>query len=444
MNLNIPNNYTVNKNYLYYKDINLTELAKTHNTPLRVHDPAMLGKNFSFLKEVVQHVLKSEGIEASKYECGYAIKANQHKRLVSEGIRHTDFIEASSYNDLCILEKELARNKSKYIVCHGFKTNDTPFFNKIIQLAEDGYAIVPITDSVHELNAFAERNTPLEIGIRITSPVKKDNHFINERFGITVEEIDTCLDILNNSNNLRLTTLHMHVANTILDIQKRIQQYDTIFSNYMRLLDHGHPIQKLNIGGGLPTRSAAGDEFFATYFKLLVKSLISHLSSIDTFPTLQNESGRFLVEETQFLILKVLIEKKNNADFSWYVLNGSAINLLPEIHIDSSKVFEIIPTDGYASKEKLQKVKCAGITCDPEDYFSHSESTLPALSSFSGFLTIPNTGAYQESLLGSARSYPGHCLIDQPIELVLDSGNIEQYNSEPNLLKTLGYHGNES
>lgn len=441
MQQSLPRNYYNKNGQLFFGELNLTELAEKYDTPLRVNAPQILKENHSFLVDIVKNQLAQNNIDASKFECGYAMKANQHQRLVSEAAKHADFLEASSQNDLRIAEIVLRNQKDKKIICHGFKTKDTGYFEKIIELSQKGYNIVPIIDSIEELNAFCDSDQELEVGVRITAPVSHKGQRISERFGITVEEFKQNLNKLTNSNNLKLTTLHMHVANTIKEINTRIVDFSELLSCYSFALSNGLEIKYINFGSGLPSRAFTGASFYSDYYQKLIEAIMQTHPEVDKFPAIQSECGRFLAEETQLLILKILTEKEYNSDFSWYILNGSAINLVPETHIDPTKKFQLLPTDGLSAKTPKTAAICGGITCDPEDYFDSEIVQLPTYNSFSNYVVIPNTGAYQESLQTSVRNQPGHCLIEGPIDVTLDKDGIDVIEVVPTngILKALGY-----
>lgn len=431
----LPRNYEDRDGVLFYKGHNLTELAEKYKTPLRIKDPMVLVDNYAFLRELVDQEMDRVGLTKDKFATGYAIKANQDAKLVSLACENTDFLEVSSANDLILIRKIGHCTKDKLIVCHGFKTKQTKFFTEIVEMINDGFNILPILDSVDEIEDFISLNQDIKVGIRVASRIVHNNNLITERFGITLDEILENVPAIQNSK-LDLSMLSIHVGGTIRDVKQRLSAMESVFKAYKKI-NSQISIPAISIGGGLPSRSETDSEVYKSYFREVIKRLLED-TTIDEFPVIYNESGRFFAAETQLLVLEVLLEKSNNSGFDWYVLNGSSINLIPEKHLDSNYTKTIIPANGRKRNTKL--VLFAGITCDPEDYYVDNFVEMPILQSNDRlFVVIPDTGAYQESLSGSGRNNPGHCLIDDAKSIVLENNSFVEQDIDINFPRNLGY-----
>jgi|GEM_PF-5096790 len=434
------NTFSARKGELFFDELKLIDIVEEHGTPLKINAEGQLQKNHSFLCSVAKRAASNTSYPENKYMCGYAIKANQHQRFVSEALIHTDFIEASSRYDLQLLTEGAAIGKEDLIVCHGFKTEATEYFKLLLKLHADGYNILPVVDSLEELDSFIKTKQHLRIGLRITSFTDREGQQVAERFGISIENIPEALERIQQCEHIELDMLHMHVANTFNDVNQRVNDLQNLFKTYTIARTKGLCVRYINVGGGLPSRSQVNEDFYLHYFTALFRQIIKEGDINNNVPILMNECGRFLVEESQFHILSVLLEKDNNADFTWYIMNGSSLNILPELHLDPQKKFPLIPLDGLDTTV-TKPVKCVGITCDPEDFFNSEDILLPTLQSFSGYVAIPYTGAYQESLIGAARNFPGHCLIRQPKELIITrSGECTVVqNDDFDIFASLGY-----
>jgi len=433
----LPRGFSLRDNTLWFRGIDILRLVNAHQSPLRINFPELLIENYTFLTKTVQEVLKSQELSENKFLCGYAIKANQNYDLVVNAAKHTSFLEVSSKNYLDIIEQVKTELGTKMIICHGFKPASTSYFKKIVAMHKKGFTIIPVINSVTELYDFGSLDLKMSIGVRISAKVSFGGSKLPDRFGLTLHEIQQHFAYLTQHKTLSLTMLHMHVANTISDIPQRIQDFDDLFTVYEMMIKAEMKINYICTGGGLPERSYTPDYFYTEYYQKLIFR-INQLTTAEYFPILLSESGRFLATETQFVVLKVIAEKNSNDDFSWYVLNGSAINLIPETVLDGNKHFPILPVNFIDRPSKT--VICSGATCDQADFFHTQKINLPQIDkNDSLFVTIPGTGAYQESLLGSSRNTPGHCLIEATNELTITASGICSRTTKNDFLQTLGY-----
>lgn len=439
MSEKLPRNYTRVDGTLKFTTHDLTAAAQTYGTPLRITIPDILKENYDYLKKVVGDTFEKNNITANKFKCGYAIKANQRSELVQCAADSSAFLEVSSEKDLDIIVALGDKVVDKTIVCHGFKLPDTAYFERILQLLDRGYHLLPIIDSITELRAYLNCNIKLAVGIRLAAKIDVNGELINDRFGVLLEDLKQCLHTILDSGNIKVDMLHMHVPGTMQTVTHQFSHFSDLFTCYELFNSENYTITHLNFGGGLPTRAYTKTVMYENFYTKIINKVKSIHADETQFPVILTESGRYLAEETQCIILKVLDKKNAAVGTDWYILNGSAINLIPEAFLDKDKIFQLLPT--YTNSTSTTNCYCAGITCDPEDFFSNVPLNLPNLNQEQElYVVIPNTGAYQESLTSAARGFPGHCMIDNAKDVIAKNDElIPTFISSENFLNYLGY-----
>ncbi|MFA7194599.1 MAG: arginine decarboxylase, partial [Candidatus Neomarinimicrobiota bacterium] len=166
-------------------------------------------------------------------------------------------------------------------------------------------------------------------------------------------------------------------------------------------------------------------------------------------PDIFTEFGKYTVGEAGAIIFKVLEQKKQNDTETWYIINNSLMNTIPDAWSIHEK-FILLPLNKW--KNDYQRVNIGGISCDSSDYYNsedlNQEILLPRYAEkdkeplYIGFF---HTGAYQDSISG----YGGikHCLIPSPKHVIIDrddKGNFTHYvyrdqQSAQDMFKILGY-----
>ena len=166
-------------------------------------------------------------------------------------------------------------------------------------------------------------------------------------------------------------------------------------------------------------------------------------------PNIFTEFGKYTVGEAGAIIFKVLEQKKQNDTESWYIINNSLMNTIPDAWSIHEK-FILLPINKW--DREYQRVNIGGISCDHSDYYNsdelNQEVMLPQYESHEDeplYLGFFHTGAYQDAISG----YGGikHCLIPSPKHVIIDrdeKGNIVDYvyrneQSAEEMFKLLGY-----
>jgi len=167
-------------------------------------------------------------------------------------------------------------------------------------------------------------------------------------------------------------------------------------------------------------------------------------------PDIFTEFGRYTVGEAGAIIFEVLEQKLQNDTETWYIINNSLMNTIPDAWSIHEK-FILLPVNKW--DHEYGRVNIGGISCDHSDYYNsedlNQEVLLPRYDNKDKaplYLGFFHTGAYQDSISG----YGGikHCLIPAPKHVIIDRdarGNIidhvyREEQSVAEMFNILGYN----
>lgn len=234
---------SVKDNVLYYKNINLYQLAQKYDSPLEVAYLDMISEKIIKLKDLFKRSIEKYNYKG-EYNYAYATKANYYCEVVATACKNVKFIETSSSYDINIIIKlaELNIIDSTYtIICNGFKNEK--YIDNIVKLLKMGIKVIPIIENYKEVEYLINTNEKMEVGIRYNSDFDsrliknnfKDEDEFDNRFGFEENEIYKVAKKIKKSNNLTLKVFHFHFGGIISDISNYIKGYSNIFRIYCLL-----------------------------------------------------------------------------------------------------------------------------------------------------------------------------------------------------------------
>lgn len=198
------------------------------------------------------------------------------------------------------------------------------------------------------------------------------------------------------------------------------------------ILKEHESLKYFDFGGGLPVKYSLTYHFnYGELVEKIVKTVdeMSKHYGIEP-PELIGEHGRFTVADHSFYIYKIDFIKEDN-DKYWYIINGSLMNMTPDIW-GKQQDFIILPINLLGNS--CLPVCLGGETCDPDDrYFLQDKNVkmfMPEIKKGQElYIAIFSIGAYQEIISGIGGVH--HCLIPEGNELVIyknKKGKIKFYN----------------
>ena len=282
--------------------------------------------------KVLRDTLDTIKKEVSKYEnfhVHYAIKANANPKVLK-------VIREAGLGADCVSGGEVRAS-----VEAGFPNDKIVFAgvgktDKEINYALDHDIFCFNVESVPELEIINElaaaKGKVAQVAFRINPNVGAHTHanittgLAENKFGISMEDMDTVIEMTQNMKNIKFLGLHFHIGSQILEMDDFVALCNRINELQEKLAKHHIICDLINVGGGLgidyghpnhlPIPNFA--DYFATYHKFL------HLQPGQE---LHFELGRAVVGQCGSLISKVTYVKQGtNKQFA--ILDAGMTDLI--------------------------------------------------------------------------------------------------------------------
>jgi arginine decarboxylase len=440
---------------LTFHGISLKYLIKKYGTPFRFIYLPKIGDQIKKARNLFNKAIKKNNYKGNYHYC-YCTKCNHFSHVVNEALKHNVNLETSSAYDIDLilnLFREKKMDKNRVIVHNGYKTDE--YLAKILNLQEIGFKNnIIVLDSINELNRIEKlaNGIKVKIGIRMAINEESQSSYYTSRLGIRHTSIlQFYTDRIKDKENIELKMLHFFVDSGIKDSLYYWGEFQKALKLYVDLKKQCTTLDSFNLGGGFPIRNHLGFEYNYEYMINEIVTIIKDTCTNEKIkePDIYTEFGKYTVGESGAIIFEVLEQKQQNDTESWYIINNSLMNTIP----DAWSIFEkfiLLPINKWNNEYK--RVNIGGISCDHSDYYNsedlNQEVLLPAYNDDDEeplYLGFFHTGAYQDAISG----YGGikHCLIPSPKHVIIDrddKGNIVDYvyrneQSATDMFKILGY-----
>jgi len=447
--------FDLKQKFLTFHGISLKYLIEKYGTPFRFIYLPKIGDQIKKARNLFNRAIKKNDYKGNYHFC-YCTKCNHFSHVISEALKHNVNLETSSSFDIDLilnLEKDGKVDKELIIINNGYKTDS--YLKKIIDLYDLGYKnVYIILDSKNELERLKKINNKhvLKIGLRMAIDEEAQSSYYTSRLGINANELpEFYLNNIKNDDHFELKMLHFFVDSGIKDSLYYWGEFQKALKLYVDLKKESEKLDSFNLGGGFPIRNHLGFEYNYEY---MINELINNIKEVCTKenvlePDIFTEFGKYTVGESGAIIFQVLEQKQQNDTETWYIVNNSLMNTIPDAWSIQEK-FILLPINKW--KNEYGRVNIGGISCDHSDYYNsedfNQEVLLPLYDSKDKeplYLGFFHTGAYQDSVSG----YGGikHCLIPSPKHVIIDrdeKGNIidtvyREEQSVGEMFKILGY-----
>ena len=341
--------------------------------------------------------------ETAKYEnfcVHYAVKANANPRILS-------IIREAGFGADCVSGGEVqaaikAGFPAKKIVYAGVGKTD-----KEINYSLDHQIFCFNVESVPELeviNELAEKKGVVaDVAFRINPNVGAHTHanittgLAENKFGISMEDMDKVIDMAQTLNHVRFVGLHFHIGSQILDMGDFIALCNRVNELQEKLYARQIIVEHINVGGGLgidyehPNRQAIPNfaEYFETYHK--------HLK-LRPRQTVHFELGRAVVAQCGSLISKVTYVKQGtNKQFA--ILDAGMTELIrPALYQAYHKI------ENLTSDEANETYDVVGPICESSDVFGKAIDLNKAKRG--DLFALRSAGAYGEIMASNYNCRP--------------------------------------
>ena len=447
--------FDLRDNYLTFHGMSLKHLIEKYGTPFRYIYLPKIGDQIKKARNLFNRAIKNNDYNG-KYHFCYCTKCNHFYHVIGEALKHNVNLETSSTFDIDLIlhmHKENKIDKDRIIVHNGYKTDE--YLDRIIRFQELGFTnSIIILDSITELSRLLKLKPQIKvkIGIRMAIDEEAQSSYYTSRMGIRhTELINFFTKNIKNNDKVELKMLHFFVDSGIQDTLYYWGEFQKALKIYVDLKKECESLDSFNLGGGFPIRNHLGFEYNYEYMiNEIIKSIKDTCTSENIpDPDIFTEFGKYTVGEAGAIIFEVLEHKKQNDTESWYIINNSLMNTIPDAWSIHEK-FILLPINKWDTE--YQRVNIGGISCDHSDYYNsedlNQEVMLPKITDNDPeplYLGFFHTGAYQDAISG----YGGikHCLIPSPKHVIIDrdeKGNFIDYvyreeQSAQDMFKILGY-----
>lgn len=436
---------------LLWNDLPLTEIIEKYGTPLRLTYLPKIGQQIQKARRLFNASIANNNYRGDYHYC-YCTKSSHFSFVVEEALKNKTYIETSSAFDFELIKKMAIKGliqKEGYIICNGFKPQR--YIDAIVDAYNDGYTnIIPVLDNLDELEKYGKFNGPINIGMRIAAEEEPKYEFYTSRLGIRYNDIVPFFEQkIKDNPNFKMKMLHFFIDTGIKDVNYYWTEFHKALDVYCDLKKICPELDSINLGGGMPIKHSLAFDFDYEY---MINEIISQIKTtcnaegVDE-PDIFTEFGSYTVGESGAVIFSVLGVKRQNDRETWYMLDGSLMNSLPDIW-GLSQRFIMLPINKW--DDEYHHVNLGGITCDVGDYYNSdahiNQVYLPKMKQgdkmYIGFF---NTGAYQDTLSG----YGGikHCLLPSPPHILVSEDKKNEFTykvfaeeqTAESMLNILGY-----
>ncbi len=447
--------FDLRDDFLSFQGISLKYLIKKYGTPFRFIYLPKIGDQIKKARNLFNRAIKKHNYQGKYFYC-YCTKCNHFSHVVQETLKHNVNLETSSSYDIDLILNLLDNKKidlKRTILHNGYKTDE--HLKKIVDLQKKGFEnSIVILDSIDELERLQKlaKGLSLKIGIRMAINEEAQSSYYTSRLGIRGTEIlDFYEKKIKTAQNVELKMLHFFVDSGIKDSLYYWGEFQRALSLYIELKKKSDSLDSFNLGGGFPIRNHLGFEYNYEY---MISEIVSNIQqSCDkeqvAHPDIYTEFGKYTIGESGAIIFKVLEQKLQNDTESWYIVDNSLMNTIPDAWSIQEK-FILLPINKW--QNEYGRVNIGGISCDHSDYYNsedfNQEVLLPKIDPKDKeplYLGFFHTGAYQDSISG----YGGikHCLIPSPKHVIIDrdeDGNFFDYvyrheQTAEDMFNILGY-----
>ena len=314
-------------------------LIKKYETPFFVFFPNIMKKKINQLKLSLKENYPNSQLT-------YSVKTNYLPFVIKKAHSYGAYPECISGFEILIVEKLNLLDKNAVVNGPLKSEEDLIKISKLgCKINIDNFTELEIVQKIAK-----KLNLKLDIGIRIYTKLGKKTW---SRFGFNLdnqEAMDIAEKINKNMFNLRLVGLHIHIGTNILDL-KIYDSASKKISKFALLLEKKRLIKLkyLDMGGGfatnLPFKDFKKKVWNAPTANQYVKTIINPIKKTfkKRLPKLILEPGRFLVDESFFLITKVkrLRGKKKNS-----AILDAGVNIIPSGKYRKHEFFKFNNTKG--------------------------------------------------------------------------------------------------
>jgi arginine decarboxylase len=304
--------------------------ALSLDTPLLVRFQDLLRHRVETLNSAFNRAIAENNYRGA-YRGVFPIKVNQLREVVEEildaGRRFNYGLEVGSKPEM-FAGLAMHEDPESLIVCNGYK--DATFIRMALLGRKLGKKVILIAEKLSEIRTIAKIAADMKvepwIGIRVRLLSKGKGKWATSggehaKFGLSTSEILEAIEILRDAKmESAFKLLHFHIGSQIPDILTIKRAVREAAMYYAKLHKSGHPLEYLDVGGGLAIDyDGSRSEFHSSMNYTLeeyASDIVYNIADVCDdekvpHPNIVSESGRAIVAHHSVLVIQAFgaIEK---------------------------------------------------------------------------------------------------------------------------------------
>ena len=345
---------------------NIIEISKKYQTPCLLFSLNRIIKNYREIKHSIHGV-----------EIFYAVKANDHPRILKTLDEEGSSFEISSLNELKSLLK-LKVSASKIICLNPVKSPDF-----LMQMDKNNIEIMAFdsTDEIDKIAKFAQNS---KVVLRVSVNNEGSDWPLTKKFGVDPGEAIFLLRYAK-KHNVEPIGLTFHVGSQCLNKNNWSSALYICDDIWKQAKADGINLSFISLGGGIPIKHIKSIPTIGDIGKVINKALSQNFKNENLRTKVTIEPGRGLVGDAAIMVTSVVGKAKRGTE-NWVYIDVGVFNGLMET-VEKFK-YELKTERGG----KRKSVTVAGPSCDSVD-IPFNDILLPDVK-VGDKVYIINAGAY--------------------------------------------------
>ncbi|MDG1750765.1 MAG: diaminopimelate decarboxylase [Thalassotalea sp.] len=391
--------FNYNENQLYAEACSVTELAKTHGTPLYIYSRATIERHW--------HAFDQAAGDRPHLVC-YAVKANSNLAVLNVMARLGSGFDIVSKGELARV-LQAGGDASKVVFSGVGKKSE-----EIAYALEKGIHCFNVESEAEldRIQVVAKHfNQKAPISLRVNPDVDAGTHpYIStglkeNKFGVSIDDAYKIYAKAAQYSHIDVKGIDSHIGSQLTEIQPFLDALDRVLLLVDNLAEQGIKLSHIDVGGGL---GVCYDNEQPPHPNEYAKAIASKLEGRDI--SLIYEPGRAIMANAGILVTEVEF-LKTNQDRHFAIVDGAMNDLIrPSLYQAWQK---IIPVNEKANVP-VKTYDIVGPVCETGDFLGKErELAIEA----GDLLAIRSSGAYGFTMSSNYNSRP------RAAEIMVDGEN---------------------
>lgn len=375
---------------LYAEDVAIAEIVADVGTPFYCYSTATLARHYRVFEDAIA------ALDARIY---YSVKANSNLaiiRTLAELGAGADIVSAGE------LRRVLTAGVAPESVVFSGVGKTDPEIEAALHAGIMQFNIesVPELAAINRLACANDCIAP--VAVRVNPNVDAATHAkittgtAENKFGVAWSDVGSMCNDIKTLPGVELVGLAMHIGSQLIDLKPFETAFAALRDMVLALRAEGHPVTRLDIGGGLGIPySGEVTPAPSVYAELVVKNFA------DLGCHIMLEPGRLIVGNAGVMVTRVVYVKDTPS--RRFIIVDAAMNdlLRPALYEARHEILPVIEASGSA---EFAAADVVGPVCETGDTFAVQRS-LPPLRT-NDLLVFATAGAYGAVMASNYNSRP--------------------------------------